>query len=77
MYAVEFEIDITSCFIEIKGDDSFKDKHVKVIILTKSEENYKKEDVNLKNLFLRAESITTNENINIDNLCQEMGHDIF
>ena len=78
MYAVEFETDITSRFIEIKDYDSFKNKHVKVIILTESVESYKKkEDTDLKNLFLRAKTTTTNENINIDSLCQDMNHDIF
>jgi len=78
MYAIEFETDITSRFIEIKDYDSFKNKHVKVIILTESVESYKKkEDTDLKNLFLRAKTTTTNENINIDSLCQDMNHDIF
>ncbi|WP_353571865.1 hypothetical protein [Candidatus Albibeggiatoa sp. nov. BB20] len=75
MYAIEFETDITSRFIEIKDYESFKNKHVKVIILADSKESsVTTEDIALKNLFKQAKNIKTSENINIDRLSQEMNH---
>jgi hypothetical protein len=82
MYAIEFETDITSKFIELQDYEKLINKHVRIIVLveeTTSPALITKNKVELfKELIeIRKNFPTLASDINIDQICNEVNSDIF
>lgn len=81
MYAIEFETDIKSKYIELKNYDQLINKHAKVIILVEDaiSSDYQANKLEeFKNLINHRKSLPiVDTDINIVNLCNEADSDIF
>ncbi|MCE9682349.1 hypothetical protein [Halomonas alkalisoli] len=82
MYAVEFETDITSRYLEIKDYDKLANKHAKVIILVEDDSGDTQkaggsleefERIKAKRKHLPA----VDKNIDVDAIANEANRDIF
>lgn len=82
MYAVEFEADITSRYLEIKDYERLANKHAKVIILVEDDSGANHKAVDTLEEFERIKAKrkampTVDKDIDIDAIANEANRDIF
>jgi|AntRauTorcE11898_2_1112593.scaffolds.fasta_scaffold66670_2 hypothetical protein len=82
MYAVEFETDITSKYLEIKDYEKLANKHAKVIILVEDDSSASQEAGGTLEEFERIKAKrkqlpAVDKNIDVDAIANEANRDIF
>lgn len=75
MYAVEFETDVTSPFIQLQNFEQFMNQHVRVIVLADREPLSTKPSKRTDHLAkLRQRRFNVDSAIDIDAMMSEMNH---
>jgi hypothetical protein len=75
MYAVEFEADVTSPFIQLHNYEQFMNQHVKVIVLAQGKRSQLKVRPTTDYIqTLRQRRFNVASDVNVDALMSEMNH---